>query len=100
MPKPAAEINEWIRRQELRLGVGHAGNPAGQPTVTVYPGPVVIERLAHYGADKKIAVDQGYDAMCSRTDAMLAEIIEAGIPALPRRKSTRRARVPHVKTND
>jgi len=68
--------------------------------VTVYPGERTMERLAHYGADRLIANNSAYDAMCSRTDAMLAEIIEAGIPALPRRKSTRRARVPHVKTND
>ena len=88
-----------------RLGLS-LKTEAKLPTATKTTIRVLVDtdaaRLAraHYGADAKIAVDQGYDAMCSRTDAMLAEIIKAGIPALPRTKSTRRARVPHVMTND
>lgn len=104
MRKSQASINQWIREQEARLGIkdkvvvnSNVLTGAALPTVTVYPGPLVIERLAHYGADKKIANDPAYDAMCARTDAMLTEIIKAGIPALPRTKSTRRARVPHAR---
>ncbi|MFL9987647.1 hypothetical protein [Paraburkholderia sediminicola] len=73
------------------------------PAVTVYPSPYVIERLAHAAADAKIAADPAYDAMCARTDAMLAEIIEGcneTLHPLPRAKSMRAPRVPHVTTND
>jgi hypothetical protein len=86
MRKSQASINQWIREQEARLGINdkivvnsNAVTGAALPTVTVYPGPLVIERLAHYWADKKIAVDQGYDAMCSRTDAMLAEFMVGNV---------------------
>jgi hypothetical protein len=103
MRKSQASIDRWIRQQELRLGIkslkSRESKPM-QPTVTVYPGPLVIERLAHFGADRLIANNSAYDAMCDRTDAMLAEILEAGIPASPRRKSTRVPRVRRVMVND
>lgn len=92
MPKPAAEINQWICEQELRLGIGHAGNPAGQPTMTLYPGERTIERLAHFGADRLIATNAAYASMYERLDAQLAEILEGGsesLSPLPRSKSNR-----------
>ena len=100
-PSPGhLEINRWIREQEARLGIGEVPSVGGNlPTVTVYPGPVVIERLAHYGADLLIANNAGYDSMCGRLDAELAEILEEGIPAsvknLKLRRSTARATCTH-----
>jgi len=107
--KPAAEqIDQWIREQQTRLGIkdkvvvnSNALTGAALPTVTVMlPSMAAVTRLAHAAADERIAVDPNYAAMCERLDAELAEIIEAGIPGLPRAKPTRRARVPHVMTND
>ncbi|MFM0088942.1 hypothetical protein PQR46_18705 [Paraburkholderia sediminicola] len=106
MRKSQAEINEWIRRQQTRLGIGSAGNPAEQPTVTVYPGPHTIERLAHAGADHLIANNPAYAAACERLDAELAEILEGGsesLPPLRRRESARpqiEAMRPRLLTND
>jgi hypothetical protein len=80
MPKSQAEINRWIRAQELRLGIESPQKGEFKPTlptVTVYPGPVVIERLAHFGADRLIANNPAYDSMCERLDAELAEILSA-----------------------
>jgi len=77
------EINAWIRGQEARLGINaqtgeysNALTGGAIPTVVVYPGPVVIERLAHFGADRLIANNAAYDLMCERLDAELAEILE------------------------
>jgi hypothetical protein len=90
MRKAQAEIYEWIHQQEVRLGISSDGvdspNSVNVPTVTVYLGPLVIERLAHFGADAKIAVDPRYAAMCERLDAELAEILSDGsarAPSLP-----------------
>jgi len=53
------------------------------PTVTIYPSPYVIERLAHAVADEKIADDPRYAAMCELLDAELAEILEGVRKKLP-----------------
>ncbi|MFM0060976.1 hypothetical protein PQR64_35720 [Paraburkholderia phytofirmans] len=79
MRKSQAEINEWIREQEARLGIGAtetSTNGGSVPTATVYPSPVVIERLAHAGADLLIANNAAYASACERLDAELAEIHE------------------------
>ena len=88
MAKSHASINRWIREQEVRLGIGTGENPPvkPQPTVTVYSSPYLIERLAHAGADLLIANNAGYDLMCARLDAELAETIEGSkfnLPPLP-----------------
>jgi cytochrome oxidase assembly protein ShyY1 len=88
------EIDAWIRQQENRLGITSENSEAKRSTVTVMlPSMAAVTRLAHAAADAKIAVDPAYDAICERLDAELAEIIEAGIPALPRAKSTPGPRV-------
>jgi hypothetical protein len=79
--KSNAAINHWIREQEARLGIkspksGELKPP--QPTVTVYPGPHAMERLAHFGADRLIANNAAYDSMCERLDAELAGILSDG----------------------
>jgi hypothetical protein len=71
--------------------------------VTVYPSPYVIERLAHFGADRLIANNPAYDSMCERLDAKLAEVLEGcsdSLHPLPHANPTRRARMPHVMTNN
>jgi hypothetical protein len=107
MRKSKLQINEWIRSQQARLGIptncGDSSNLRNVPTMTVYPSPYVIERLAHAGADLLIANNPAYAAACERLDGELAEILEAGIPALRRRKSAL-AQIeqvrPRVLTND
>lgn len=88
MRKSQAEIDAWIRRQELRLGIVTGENPPVKPlpAVTVYPGERTIERLAHFGADLLIANNPAYDSMCERLDADLAELLLGGsarAPSLP-----------------
>ncbi|CAE6740103.1 hypothetical protein R75465_02230 [Paraburkholderia aspalathi] len=104
MAKSHAPINQWIREQEARLGIGSAGKPVHLPTVTVMlPSMAAVTRVAQAAADAKITADPAYDAMCARTDAMLAEIIEGcneSLHPLRRAISTRAARMPHVMTND
>lgn len=104
MNPTAAQIEVWIRQQQVRLGIGSTGNPVEQPTVTAYPSPYVIERLAHAGADLLIANNPAYDAQCARTDAMLAEILEGGtglVPPLPRSKHSRQSgNGPRIMRND
>jgi hypothetical protein len=83
MRKSQAEINQWIREQEVRLGIDTGGNPPvkPQPTVTVMlPSMAAVTRVAHAAADAKIAVDPRYAAMCERLDAELAKILDAGFP--------------------
>lgn len=85
MPKPAAQIDRWIREQQARLGI--PSDEGLVPTLTVYPSLYVIERLAHAAADERIAADPVYDAMCARLDAELAEILSgtsARAPSLPK----------------
>jgi hypothetical protein len=81
MPKSLPEINQWIRQQQVRLGIEPSETPAdggSVPAVVVYPSPYVIERLAHAGADLLIANNPAYDSMCASLDAELAEIHEGG----------------------
>jgi hypothetical protein len=94
MRKSQAEINEWIRQQQARLGIDTTAIPVvkPQPTVIVCPSPYVIERLAHFGADRLIADNPAYEAQCARLDFELASMLEgAALNAapLPRAKSTR-----------
>ena len=105
MAKSHASINRWIREQEVRLGIGVVPSVGGNlPTVTVYPSPYVIERMAHAGADLLIANNPAYDAMCARLDAELAEIIDGRVglaaPRVRRAKSTRAPDVPRIMEND
>jgi hypothetical protein len=107
MRKSQAEIDAWIRRQELRLGIDTGGKSPVKPlpVVTVYPGPLAMERLAHFGADRLIANNPAYDAQCARTDAMLAEILEGcalNAHPLPRSKSNHQigGLGPRIRTND
>jgi hypothetical protein len=99
MRKSQTAINEWIRAQQVRLGIETSTIGGSVPTVTVYPGERTMERLAHFGADRLIANNPAYDAMCEQTDAMLAEIIEGvrkKLTPLPRnRRSATR-----ILTND
>ncbi|CAB3783390.1 hypothetical protein [Pararobbsia alpina] len=87
MRKSQAEINEWIRSQQSRLGIASQSNEAKRSTVTVMlPSVAVVTRLAHAAADAKIAVDPVYAATCARLDAELAEILSGGsarAPSLP-----------------
>lgn len=103
MPKPAAEINRWIRSQQDRPGIDCSSTNGGRAsTVSVMlPSMAVVTRVAHAAADAKIAADPSYDAMCERLDAELAEILGGCVGlAAPRAKSTRRERVARVMTND
>jgi hypothetical protein len=99
MRKTHAEINAALDAKMAALGINHQAGEysnallgvalglipaiAGEslPTVTVYPSAVVIERLAHYGADRLIANNAAYASMCERLDAELAEILEGVINA-------------------
>jgi hypothetical protein len=104
-PSPGhVEIDAWIREQETRLGLNHTPSVGGSfSKVTVYPSALVIERLAHFGADRLIANNAAYDKVCEQNDALLAGLIE-GVSielASPRRaKSTRAPRVRRVMVND
>jgi len=74
MRKSNAEINQWIRQQQLRLGIRTSPIGGGVPTVTVIlPSMAAVTRLAHAAADAKIAVNPVYAATCARLDAELAE---------------------------
>ncbi|MGF6994639.1 hypothetical protein [Paraburkholderia sp. GAS32] len=87
MLRSHAEINEWIRSQQSRLGIASKNTEAKRSTVTVMlPSMAVVARLAHAAADARIAADPAYDAMCARLDAELAEILSGGstrAPSLP-----------------
>jgi hypothetical protein len=99
MRKSQAEIDGWIRAQESRLGINaqkgeysNASTGGALPTVTIYPSPYVIERVAHAGADARMAVDPRYAAMCERLDAELAELLSGS--------SARAASLPDILTID
>jgi hypothetical protein len=112
MPKPAAQINAWIREQELRLGIcnnfvvnSNALTGAALPTVTVMlPSMAAVTRVAHAAADANMAADPRYDEMCERLDAELREILEGcslkSNCSCEQFESDIAPRVPRVMTND
>lgn len=97
MRKSQAEINSWIRSQQMRLGIESSEtspNGGSVSTVTVMlPSMAAVTRVAHAAADERIAADPRYASMCERLDAVLAEILEGRVglaaPRVRRTKSTR-----------
>ena len=84
MRKSHAQINQWIREQENRLGIASEESEAKRSTVTVMlPSMAVVTRVAHAAADARMAADPAYAAACKRLDAELAEILSGGSARAP-----------------
>lgn len=95
MCKSQAEINAWIRSQQMRLGIEPSEtspNGGSVSTVTVMlPSMAAVTRVAHAAADERIAADPRYASMCARLDAELAEIVASG-PNLAHAKDSSKSR--------